>query len=99
MVGIFPTIYRGDESLPIQEICAKYRGRLATARWGQNDGSVAHSAEYIFGTAPAIGTYRGRHSEVRCCSTALQSTYNCFPLAERPGLGLGLEVAHSFEVR
>ena len=56
MAGTIAPIYHCEESLPIREICATYRACPARARWGQNDGSVAHPAEYFLGGAPAIGT-------------------------------------------
>ena len=45
MVGTLTSIYRGEESLPIQEICALHRGRPARARWGQNNRCIAQLAE------------------------------------------------------
>ena len=61
MAGTITPIYRCEESLPIRGICATYRACPARARWGQNDRSVAHPAEYFLGGAPAIGTCPGRH--------------------------------------
>jgi hypothetical protein len=47
MVATLTSIYHGEESLPIQGLCARYRGRPARARWGQNNRSVAQPAEYF----------------------------------------------------
>ena len=49
------SIYRGEESLPIQGICARYRDRPARAGWGHNNRSVTQPAEYLHGGARTIG--------------------------------------------
>jgi hypothetical protein len=53
MVATLTSIYRSEESLSIQGIRARYRGRPARARWGQNNRSVAQAAEYIEGLEPS----------------------------------------------
>ena len=54
MVATPTSIYHDEESLPIQGICARYRGRPARARWGQNNRSVAQPAKYFRGGARVI---------------------------------------------
>ena len=61
MVGTLTSIYRSEESLPLQGICARYRGRHARARWDQNNRGVVLPAEYFRGGARAIGTFSGKH--------------------------------------
>ena len=57
VAGILTPISRCEESLRMQGMCAMHRACPARARWGQDDRSVAHPAEYILGGAPVIGTY------------------------------------------
>jgi len=84
MVATLTSIYRGEESLPIQGICARYRGHpAARACWEQNNRSVAQTAEYFREGARAIGTFSGKHWAVRCRATALRSPYRHFRLAQR----------------
>ena len=47
MVATLTSLYHGEESLPIQGICAKHRGRPEGARWGQNYRSFSQPGEYI----------------------------------------------------
>ena len=77
------TIYRGENSLPIQGICARYRSRPARARREQNNRSVAQPEEYFCGKARAIGTFSGEHWAVRCCATALRFPYRHFCLGRK----------------
>ena len=84
MVGTLTSIYHGEESLSIQAICARYRGRPARARWEQNNRSLAQPAEYFREGTRAIRTFSGKHSAVHCLSTALQSPYRHFCLGLRP---------------
>ena len=74
------------ESLHVQDICATYRACPTGARWGQDDRSVAHPAEYILGGTPGIGTCPGGHSAVRFRATGNQSPCSRFYLGE---LGAG----------
>ena len=74
MVATLTTIYRGEESLRMQGIFARYRGRHARARWGQNNRSVAQPAKYFRGGARAIDA--GKHCAVHCRATALRSPYS-----------------------
>ena len=85
MVATLGSIYHGEESLPIQGICARCRGRPARARWEQINRSVAQPAEYFCGDARAIGTFSGIYWAFRCCATAptLQSTHCYFCLGQR----------------
>jgi len=83
MVGTLTSIYRGEESLPIQGICARYHGRPARACWGQYSRSVAQPAEYFRGEARAIGTFPGKRWAVRYRTTAPRSPYHHFCLAQR----------------
>ena len=80
MVATPTSIYHGEESLPIRDIGARYRGRPAGAHWGQNNRSVAQPAEYFRVGAQAIGTFSGKHWAVRCRATALRSPYHRFLL-------------------
>jgi hypothetical protein len=89
LAGNFSPIYCCEESLRIQRICATYCVWPASARRGKNNRCVSHSAEYIFGGAPAIGTNRERHWEVYCCVTALRSSYSRFSLGKRLEAGIG----------
>ena len=41
MAATLTSIYRSEESLPVQRICANYRGRPAEARWYWDNRSVA----------------------------------------------------------
>src|SRR6266849_3062136 len=82
MVATLISIYRSEESLSIQEICARYRGRPARARWGQNNGSVARPAEYFREEAQAIGTFPGKHWAVRRRATAIRSPCRCCCLGQ-----------------
>jgi hypothetical protein len=82
MVGTLTPIYRGEESLLIQGIRARYRGRPGRARWGENNRSVTQPAEYFRGGARAIGTFPGRHWAVCCRATALRSHYRHFCLGQ-----------------
>ena len=79
-----------EESLPIQGVCAAYRGRSARARCGKNDRSVAHPAEYFLRGARASWACPGRHWEDRYCATSLRSHYKRFPLGKRLDAGAGL---------
>ena len=90
MVATLTSIYRGEASLPIQGICARYRGRPARARWCQNYKSIAQFAEYFRGGAPALGTFPGKHCAVRCRTTALQSPYRHFRLGQRLRCGINV---------
>ena len=83
MVGTLTSIYHGEESLPIQAICARYRGRPARARWRQNNRILAQPAEYSRERTRAIRTFSGRHWAVYCLSTALRSPYRHFCLGQR----------------
>ncbi|KAF8495476.1 hypothetical protein F5888DRAFT_1907803, partial [Russula emetica] len=69
--------------LPIQGICARYRGRPARARRGQNNRSVAQPAKYFRGAASSRAI-AGKHCAVCCRSTALRSPYRHFCLAQIP---------------
>ena len=80
------THFRCEESLHMQDICAAYRACPTRARWGQDDRSVAHPAEYILGGTPGIGTCPGGHSAVRCRATGHRSPHSSFSLG-RPGAG------------
>jgi len=82
MVRTLTSVYLGGESLPIQGICARYRGRPARSRWGQNNRSVAQPAEYFCGGARAMGTFPGKHWAVCCRATALRSPYRHFCLGQ-----------------
>ena len=86
VVAAVHSIHRGEESLPIQGICTRYRDRPAGARWGQNSRGVAYSAEYFRGVARAIGTFSRKHWAVRCRATILRSPYRLFRLEERPAV-------------
>jgi hypothetical protein len=83
MVGTLTSIYRGEESLSIQGICARYRGHPGRARWEQNNRSVAQAAEYFSGRARAIGAVPEKDWAVRCRATALRSPYRHFCLGRR----------------
>jgi len=73
MVGTVTPIYCGEESLPSRGIRARYRGRPARARGGQNNGNLAQPAEYFYAEARATGTVPGTHWAVCCCATAFRS--------------------------
>ena len=87
MVGTLNSIYRGEESPPIQGVCARYhRCRPARARsiGGKITESVAQFAEYFRGGARAIiGILSGKHWAVRCRTTVLQSPYRRFRLGHK----------------
>ena len=83
MVETLTSIYRGEGSLPMQGIWAKYRGRPARARWGLNNRSVAQPTECFHGGARAIGTFPGKHRAIRCRATALRSPNRHFRLGQR----------------
>ena len=83
MVGSLTSIYHGEESLPIQGIWARYRGRPARTCWGQNNRSIAQPAEYFRKGTRAIGTFSGKHCAVYGLPTAHRSPYRCFCLGQR----------------
>ena len=83
MVATLTSIYRGEESLSIQGICARCRHRSARARWEQNNRSVCQPTEYFRGGARAIGTFSGKHWAVRCRTAALGFAYRRFGLGQR----------------
>ena len=83
MVGTLTSIYRGEESLSIQGICARYRGHPGRARWEQNNRSIAQAGGYFRGGARAIWTVPEKHWAVRCRATALRSPYRHFCLGQR----------------
>ena len=98
MVETLTSIYHGEESLSIQGIRARYRCRLARARRGQNNRSVAQPTEYFCGGARAIEIYPGKHWAVRCRAKApsLQSRYRYFHLGQRlPVDARKLHTAHA----
>jgi hypothetical protein len=80
VAGTITHISRREESLLMSGICATHHPCPARARWGQDDRSVAHLAEYIRGGAPRIGIYLGRHSAVCCRATGHQSPHSSFSL-------------------
>ena len=80
MVASPASIYRGEESLPIQAIRTRYRGCSARARWEQNNGNIGEPAEYFRGGARAIGAFSGEHWAVRCRATGPWSPYRHFRL-------------------
>jgi hypothetical protein len=82
MVATLTSIYHGEESLPVQGTCARYRSHPARARWGQNNRSVAQPAEYFRGGDRPIGTFPGTHWAVRCRATTLRSPYRHFCLEQ-----------------
>src|SRR6266403_2893508 len=73
MVATLTSVYRGEETLPMQEICARYCGCIARACWGQNNRSIAERAKYFCGEARAIGTFSGKYQAVRCRTKAFWS--------------------------
>ena len=91
VVGTFTPIFRGEESLLIQEICAKNRACPARARRGKarkGNRSVTRSSAYFHGRAPAIGTGPSGHRTVCLCATAptaLRKSYTCFQMGHREG--------------
>ena len=77
MAGVIAAVYCCEESSPVRGICATRRSCLAGARWGKNDRSVAHSAEFVLGGAPAAGTSSGKHGwKVHFRAAGHQSPYN-----------------------
>ena len=82
MAGTITPICLCDEPLLIRASFATYRACPARVHWGRNDASVAHSAEYFLGGAPAIGTCSGRHWEVRFHATSYWSSYSSFSLGK-----------------
>ena len=76
-----PVISRGEESLPVQEICARYRFRPTRACW--NNRSVARPAEHFRGEARPIGTFPQICWAVRCRATALRSPHRHFCLEQK----------------
>src|SRR6266478_4434418 len=83
MVGTFTSISRGKESLYIQGLCTRYRGRPPRNRW---DRSVAQPAENFREGASAIGTLPEEHWGVRCRARALRSLYHHFCLGWKPDM-------------
>src|SRR5713101_4423571 len=73
MVAPLTSLYRRDEPLPIEGICARYRGRLGRARWGQNNGSVAQPTEYFRDGSRDIRTFPGKDWAIRHRTSALRS--------------------------
>ena len=73
MVATLTSLYHGEESLPIQGICARHRGRPEGARWGQNYRSFAQPGEYIRGGNRGVGNFHGKNWAARCRPTALRS--------------------------
>src|ERR1700760_4627245 len=83
MAGSLTSIFRREESLHIPGIHAAYCARLARARRGKSDRSITRSADSFLGGLTPVGTCRGSHWEVRCCTTACQSSHYCFSLGKR----------------
>ena len=77
MIAALTSIYRCEESLSVQGICARYRGRPTRTRRCQNNRSVAQSPEYFRGD-PTVGTFPRKHWAIRCRMTALGSPYHRF---------------------
>ena len=80
MVATLTSIYRGEKSLPIRGICARYRGGPARINRWQNNGSSALPAEYFRKGVRAIGTFSEKHWAVRCCARAVRSHHYHFCL-------------------
>ena len=83
MVATPTSIFCSKESLPVQRICARYRGRSERARWGQNNSSVAQPAEYFRKGVRTIRVFPGKHRAVRFRETALRSPCHHFWLGRR----------------
>lgn len=75
-------VFHCKESLRIPGICATYLACPAGPRWGKDDRSAAHPAEYILGVAGAIGTCSRRHSTVHCRAITHQSPYSSLSLGQ-----------------
>jgi hypothetical protein len=86
MVATLTSICRGEESVPIQGICTRYRGCPAREDYR----SIAKPAEYFCGETRAMGTLPGKHWAVSCRATGVRSPYLRFCLGGR----LPLEFVH-----
>ena len=78
MARTFAPICRCKEPPHSRGLCAVHRVCSARARWGQDDGSVAHPTKPFPGGTQTIGTCPGRHWEVHCRTTGRQSPHSSF---------------------
>src|SRR6267154_3068616 len=82
MAGTFTSICCCEESLHIQGIWAPSWARPGGTCRGQNNRSVTPPGEYFVGGASAVRISSRRDREVRCRTTAHQSSCSSFPLGQ-----------------